>query len=132
MTDQGSTQKRLAALKPLLATCAAGALLSACGGDDSGPAPAPAPAQAAALTCDDSMIAAFKPDANTTINLVKAFKKGDSLALSATPASPAPPVAINDMCLVKMTIGPGNPGPASAPSTSSGIHIEMWLPSPAN
>ncbi len=78
------------------------------------------------------MIAAFTPDANTTVTLVKAFKKGDALALSGTPASPPPPVALNDMCLVKLTIGPGNPGPAGALSTSSGIHVEVWLPSPAN
>jgi feruloyl esterase len=78
------------------------------------------------------MITAFKPDANTTVTLVKAFKQGDPLALAGTPASPPPPIAANDMCLVKLTIGPGNPGPAGALSTSSGIHIEMWLPSPAN
>src|SRR5262249_16091583 len=53
-------------------------------------------------------------------------------ALSGTPASPPPPVALNYMCLVKLTVGPGNPGPAGAHSTSSGIHIEVWLPSPAN
>jgi len=129
--DPGSARPRVAALSPLFSICASAALLAGCGGSDSSPAPAPAPAPTA-LTCDDSMIAAFKPDANTTITLVKAFKKGDALALSGTPASPAPPVALNDMCLVKMTIGPGNPGPASAPSTSSGIHIEMWLPAPAN
>jgi feruloyl esterase len=128
-------REQIAALAPLFASCAAGALLSACnGGDDAtAPAPAPAPAPAAAaLTCDNSMIAAFKPDANTTVTLVKAFKKGDALALSGTPASPPPPVALNDMCLVKLTIGPGNPGPAGALSTSSGIHIEVWLPSAAN
>jgi hypothetical protein len=130
---EGSTKMRVAALSPLFATCAAGALLTACGGDSNPPAAAPAPAPApVALTCDNSMITAFKPDANTTVTLVKAFKKGDPLALSATPASPPPPVAANDMCLVKLTIGPGNPGPAGALSTSSGIHIEMWLPSPAN
>jgi feruloyl esterase len=77
-------REQIAALAPLFASCAAGALLSACnGGDDAtAPAPAPAPAPAAAaLTCDNSMIAAFKPDANTTVTLVKAFKKGDPLAL---------------------------------------------------
>ena len=52
------------------------------------------------------MMTAFKPDANTSVTLVKAFKKGDPLALSGTPAAPAPPVAANDMCLVKLTIGP--------------------------
>ena len=127
--EQQALKMRASALTPLFAACAVGALLSACGGDDDAPAPVP---PAVALTCDNSMITAFKPDANTTVNLVKAFKKGDALALSATPATPAPPVALNDMCLVKLTIGPGNPGPASAPSTSSGIHVEVWLPSPAN
>ena len=128
---QDPTQRRGAALSPLFTLCASGALLAACGGGDGTPALAPTPAPVA-LACDSSMIAAFKPDANTTVTLVKSFKKGDSLALSGTPASPTPPVAINDLCLVKLTVGPGNPGPASAPSTSSGIHIEMWLPSPAN
>ena len=82
-----------------------------------------------ALTCDDSMKKAFRPDANTTVTLVKAFKKGDPLALSDTPASPL--VAANDVCLVKLNVGPGNPGPADAPSTSRGIGMEIWLPSPA-
>ena len=141
---------RVAALSSLYATCAAGALLSACGGGESVAASNLVPAADAsnkcddsrdnhgnsrrcpvALTCDNSMITAFKPDANTTVTLVKAFKKGDPLALSGTPATPAPPVALNDMCLVKLTIGPGNPGPAGALSTSSGIHVEVWLPSPA-
>lgn len=27
-------------------------------------------------------------------------------------------------------VGPGNPGPADAPSTSPGIGIEVWLPMP--
>ena len=70
-----SSKMRVAALAPLFAASAAGALLAGCGGDDS-PAPAPAPAPApVALTCDNSMITAFKPDANTTVTLVKAFKK---------------------------------------------------------
>ncbi len=152
---KGSTKMRVAALSSLFATCAAGALLAACGGADSSSpsvaastsAPAPAVSKCddsdqggssrggrcrVALRCDNSMITAFKPDANTRVTLVKAFKEGDPLALSATPASPPPPIAANDMCLVKLTIGPGNPGPAGALSTSSGIHIEMWLPSPAN
>src|SRR6266478_1486034 len=146
---------RAAALSSLFATCAVGALLAACGGSDSSsPTVASSTTLPAsdsskkcdnskdqggksgrcpvALTCDNSMITAFKPDANTTVTLVKAFKKGDPLALSGTPASPPPPIAANDMCLVKLTIGPGNPGPAGALSTSSGIHIETWLPSPAN
>jgi hypothetical protein len=84
------------------------------------------------LSCDDSMKSAFKPDANTTVVLVKAFKAGDPLALAATPPAPPPPTAVNDVCVVKLLVGPGNPGPAGAPSTSAGIGIEVWLPTPAN
>ena len=77
------------------------------------------------------MKAAFKPDANTEVVLVKPFKAGDALALPDTPASPPPPVAASDLCLVKMVVGPGNAGTAGAPSTSAGIGIEVWLPAPA-
>ena len=76
------------------------------------------------------MKAAFKPDANTTVLLVKSFKAGDPIALSGTTGTP--PVAAKDLCFVKLNVGPGNPGPASAPSTSPGIGIEVWLPTPAN
>ena len=34
--------------------------------------------------------------------------------------------------MVKLVVGPGNPGPATAPSTSKGIGIEILLPKPAN
>jgi len=84
------------------------------------------------LTCDDTLKTGFKPDALTSVLLVKAYKKGDSLALSGTPATPAPPVAANDVCVVKLLVGPGDPGPAGLPSTSAGIGIEVWLPAPAN
>lgn len=83
------------------------------------------------LACDDSLKTAFRPDALTTVVLVKAYKKGDPLALSGTPATPAPPVAAHDVCVVKLLVGPGNPGPAGLPSTSPGIGIEVWLPSSA-
>jgi len=107
-------------------------VLGGCGGGGSS-VTTPAAATPTVLACDNSMIAAYKaPDANTTITMVKAFKKGDSLALSGTPATPTPPVAANDLCMVKINVGPGNPGPAGAPSTSAGIGIEVWLPSPAN
>ena len=84
------------------------------------------------LSCDDTMKDEFRPDSLTTVLLVKAFEKGDPLALSDTPATPPPPVAANDVCVVKLLVGPGNPGPAGAPSTSAGIGIEVWLPTRAN
>lgn len=112
----------------LCLTVLASALLAACGHIATGEA---SPPIAAALACDETMKTAFKPDANTTVTLVKAFKKGDPLALSGTAALPAAPIATEDVCLVKINIGPGNPGPSGALSTSAGIGIEAWLPSPA-
>lgn len=102
--------------------------------DDNASAQAPqAPQQAAqsTLVCDDSMKAAFAPDTNTKVTLVKSFKKGDPLLLTGT-ASSTTPTASNDVCVVKLNVGPGNPGPASAPSTQPGIGIEVWLPAPTN
>src|SRR5467141_1874909 len=61
-----------------------------------------------ALICDDSMKTAFKPDANTTVTLVKAFKAGDPLLLSGAPTA-STPIASKDVCLVKLNVGPGNP-----------------------
>ena len=108
-------------------------MLAACssdGGDDAA-APAPAPAPAVALSCDDSMKSAFKPDANTTVLLVKQFRQGDPLLLTGT-AGAGTPTAGKDLCFFKLQVGPGNPGPDTAPSTSAGIGIEVWLPSSAD
>ena len=118
--------ERLAAF---VAVASVATALTACGGnDDDPPAPAPAPV---ALSCDDSITHNFKPDANTAVLLVKAFKQGDPILLSGS-ATAQTPTAANDLCLVKLNVGPGNPGPADAPSTSPGIGIEIWLPSAAN
>jgi feruloyl esterase len=84
------------------------------------------------LRCDDTMKTQFVPDANTQVILLKAYKQGEPVALPNTPAAPAPPAAPADLCLVKLLIGPGSPGPAGAPSTSAGIGIEVWLPTAAN
>jgi hypothetical protein len=111
----------------LAATATVFVLQTGCGGGD-GSAPTP---PTAALACDDGIKTTFKPDANTTVLLVKAFKRGDPVALSGTPATPAPVAAPVDLCLVKLLVGPGNAGPVGAPSTSSGIGIEVWLPAVA-
>lgn len=106
------------------ASVAVAALLSACGGNDGGAPPS------VALTCDDTLKAAFKPDAQTSVVAVRAFKRGDALLLSGTPSG-STPTAASDVCMVKLNVGPGNPGPAGAPSTSAGIGIEIWLPAKA-
>jgi feruloyl esterase len=85
------------------------------------------------LACDDSLKAAFKPDANTTVVLVRAFAPGDLLTLAPPPdgGSP-PPTAAANLCLVKMIVGPGFQDTSSTtPSTSPGIGIEVWLPAPS-
>lgn len=117
-------------MQVLMYPTAAAAVLAACGGSDNDDAPTPPPV-AKNLVCDDSMKTEFKPDANTSVLLVKAFKKGDPLILSGT-AGQNTPTALNDVCMVKLNVGPGNPGPEGAPSTSPGIGIEVWLPTAAN
>nr|WP_315593817.1 tannase/feruloyl esterase family alpha/beta hydrolase [uncultured Cupriavidus sp.] len=87
--------------------------------------------QVAPLTCDDTMKTKFMPDANTSVLLVKAFKAGEPLLLTGT-ANANTPVATKDVCVVKLNVGPGNAGPADAPSTSTGIGMEIWLPTAAN
>lgn len=62
-------------------------------------------------------------DSSTEIVQIRSFAAGSGLA-----ANGEGPVAPSDLCLVKLIVGPGNPGPADAPSTSSGIGIEIWLP----
>lgn len=119
--------KSIPALKFATLLAVAALTLSACGGG-SAVAPAPAPL---AQACDDTLKTSFAPDANTSVLLVKHYKAGDPLALPGTPASPAPPVLSAGMCLVKLLVGPGNPGPAGAPSTTKGVGIEVWLPDPA-
>lgn len=84
----------------------------------------------ALLACDDTLKTSFKPDANTRVVLVKAFRQGDPLTLTGvSDAMPAPPVAGVNLCLVKIIVGPGfQDASPTAPSTSSGIGIEIWLP----
>jgi Tannase and feruloyl esterase len=84
---------------------------------------------AGTLSCDESLKGQFAIDPNTTVTLVRLFKKGDNLSLDGTPTKKT---AARDLCMVKLNVGPGNPGPAGAPSTSRGIGIEIWLPSPWN
>ena len=84
------------------------------------------------MQCDSRMTQrAFGRDDLVTVLLIREFKKGDALILSGTPTANTP-TAQNDICLVKLVVGPGNPGPAGAPSTSPGIGIEAWLPTPEN
>ncbi|MFS3135592.1 tannase/feruloyl esterase family alpha/beta hydrolase [Gluconacetobacter sacchari] len=71
--------------------------------------------------------------------VTKAYFGGRNAAINVRPATDvgatgtaaAIPVT-RDMCLLKITIGPGaNNGP-NEPSTSRGIGLEVWVPSPAD
>lgn len=75
--------------------------------------------------CTEKVVGkAFKHDSLTSVLLVTQYHAGDALP----PGRPDTPTAGADLCQVKLLVGPGNPGPVGAPSTSAGIGIEVWLP----
>jgi hypothetical protein len=121
---------------PLALCCALGtiALLSACGGGGGG-----GNGGSTGLACDDSIKSGFILDpsqvgGNTTVLLVKQFRKGDQLVLpnSTLPANVTPLTAAADMCLVKLVVGPGfTSEPPTADSWSQGIGFEVYLPEKA-
>lgn len=85
-----------------------------------------APVSTAPLACDMQGIGRLQIDAKTRVVAVQEFKAGEEVRLANSPAPHLKtPV---DVCMVKLLVGPGNPGPAGAPSTSPGIGIEVWLP----
>jgi len=101
-------------------------------GPDPTPSPGPdTPTPQTPLACDDSLIDAFTPDASTSVLLVKHFSKDEPIILAGEPNTRTPIAAAN-FCLVKLLVGPGNPGPEDAPSTSKGIGLEVWLPDHSN
>lgn len=81
------------------------------------------------MRCDMQGLGQLQIDAQTRIVAVQAFRAGDEVRLANSPA-PHAQTAV-DVCMVKLLVGPGHPGPATAPSTSPGIGIEVWLPQPA-
>ena len=99
-------------------------LLDACGSNPT----ATGAADSQPMRCDDSLKAAFKPDALTSIISVRNYARGDKVFVSD---SNSPVTLAADLCMVKLKVGPGNPGPADARSTSEGIGIEVWLPTHA-
>lgn len=99
------------------------ALLAACAISDKAQLPQ------TPLACDLKGIGQLNIDAQTKIIAVQSFKPGDDIRLANT-SSPYVKTTV-DVCMVKLVVGPGNPGPVGAPSTSPGIGIEVWLPSRA-
>jgi len=100
-------------------------------------------APADAVECGDALKNAMQAHADTKVVVVKAFRRGEKLVLTDDPnassssnavegaAKVPPPVAGSDLCMVKLLVAPGHPGPADAPSTSAGIGIEILLPTPS-
>jgi feruloyl esterase len=77
--------------------------------------------------CSTSAIAQiFAGEPDTTVLAAKSFSKGQLLPL----AGPQSYTAEHELCMVKLRVGPGTPGPAGAPSTQAGIGLEIWLPAP--
>lgn len=110
------------------AVAAATLLIAGCASDRDGDnAPTQPPV---ALRCDDAIKTAFAYE-QTTVLAVQQFAKGDPLSLSS-PAQAGALTAEADLCFVKLLVGPGNPGPTDAPSTTQGIGVHIWLPSKAN
>lgn len=120
--QQDVGERRFSARTALTAFLCVG--LCACGGNGSPAAPPPQ----ALLQCDQTLKIRFIPDPNTKVVAVKAFKAGDPITLADTPDASHPVIAEKDMCLVKLLVGPGNPGTPGLPSTSEGIGMEIWLP----
>lgn len=87
----------------------------------------PKGASSAGMSCDDGLKTAIGGNADTKVQLVRQFRKGEPLLLTGA-SSATTPIAGVDLCLVKLLVGPGNPGPEGAPSTSTGIGIEVLLP----
>ena len=77
------------------------------------------------LSCDDSFITSLETDSETSVLLVHAFAQGDEITLDGSETNMTAAV---DMCLLKILVGPGNPGTDGLPSTSQGIGLEIWLP----
>jgi len=131
MDNKFDVNQRVPVVAMRLASIAfVGVLATACGGGkddhgDNGGGHDPGPEPEAKLSCDDTLKTRFKPDDQTQVLLAKAFKQGDTLQL---PGGTGTTVASADVCVVKLLVGPGNPGPQDAPSTSAGIGIEVWLP----
>lgn len=83
------------------------------------------------LSCNEDLKQSLSLGDETSVNLVKAFKKGEPLNLTGEKSDKVE-IAKNDLCLVKLNVGPGNPGSENSLSTSKGIGIEIWLPTHHN
>lgn len=91
--------------------------LTACGDDND----SSVSTTSTALECDTGLANLQLANPDAEISGVTSYSSGDALP-GTNSTAPA------DLCLVEVKVGPGNSGPESAPSTSEGIGIEVWLP----
>ena len=80
------------------------------------------------LDCEGAAKAVSMEDPLVRVIAARRYAKGDQLPPSAREGVTN---ASADLCMIKLIVGPGNPGPRDAPSTSDGIGIEIWLPAEA-
>ncbi|RYG12374.1 MAG: tannase/feruloyl esterase family alpha/beta hydrolase [Burkholderiales bacterium] len=78
---------------------------------------------------------AFQPDAaaaggTTKVLAVKKFAVGDTIRMGDSGGGSG--TATQELCIVKMLVGPGTADITGAPSDTQGIGIQVWLPSTAN
>lgn len=118
----------------LLSAISATAMLAACGGSDDGIPTTLPPTVQQLPNCDTAGIKAAYTAADTEVLLAQSFKKDDLMKL---PNSPLPDASLlkaaADMCVVKLLVKGGNTSePATEPSYSQGIGIEVYLPASGN
>jgi feruloyl esterase len=118
----------------LLSAVSAAAMLAGCGSSDDDTPTTATPTAQQPPNCDTTSIKAAYSTADTEVLLAQPFRKDDLLKL---PNSPLPDASLltsaADMCLVKLLVKGGNTSePATEPSYSQGIGIEVYLPTQAN
>lgn len=86
-----------------------------------------APAIGLANCTDAGITRLLDQGAQVSVIATRAFHAGQPLTLQPQASAP---LAERDLCMAKLLVGPGSPGPAGAPSTQAGIGIELWLPAP--
>lgn len=80
--------------------------------------------------CDPTAVTAVARRAKVRVLASRLILKGEPVPIGQGTglAGAAPEIATSDVCVLKLNAAHPVPGPAGAPSTSSGIGIELWLP----
>jgi len=79
--------------------------------------------------CSDDLLGLELAVPETSIVFAQHFAAGQTLGLASNDLAALPPLD-SPVCLVKLLVGPGSPGPEDAPSTAHGVGVEVLLPDP--